>query len=181
VESWYEKYASDGFVVVGVHSPEFAFEHDTGNVSAAIARFGLTFPVALDNKLSTWSAYGNQYWPAHFLIDATGHIRAEHFGEGDYGGTEAEIRALLQEAGKSALPGETAGQSGAQGGVPIANGQTPETYLGSSREAGFQGSYPGDGTHAFQFPSKLDLNSWGLTEPGTCRLSTSPQRKRETS
>ena len=161
VEGWYQKYASDGLVVVGVHSPEFAFEHDTGNVSAAIARFGLTYPVAQDNEFSTWNAYSNQYWPAHYLIDATGHIRAEHFGEGDYDGTEADIRALLQEAGKSALPSETAGQSG-QGGAPIANGQTPETYLGSARQAGFQGSYPGDGTHAFQLPSKLDLNSWGL-------------------
>jgi cytochrome c biogenesis protein CcdA/thiol-disulfide isomerase/thioredoxin len=158
VEGWYQKYASHGFVVVGVHSPEFAFEHDTGNVSAAIARFGITYPVAQDNEFSTWNAYNNEYWPAHYLIDATGHIRAEHFGEGDYDGTEADIRALLQEAGKSALPGETAGQ----GGVPTANGQTPETYLGSSREAGFQGAYPGDGTHAFQLPSQLDLNSWGL-------------------
>jgi len=162
VEGWYQKYASDGFVVVGVHAPEFAFEHDTGNVSAAIARFGITYPVAQDNEFATWSAYGNQYWPAHYLIDATGRIRAEHFGEGDYDGTEADIRALLQEAGKSGLPGETAGQSGAQSSVPIANGQTPETYLGSARQSGFQGTYPGDGTHKFQLPSKLDLNSWGL-------------------
>ena len=162
VEGWYQKYASDGFVVVGVHAPEFAFEHDTGNVSAAIARFGITYPVAQDNEFATWSAYSNQYWPAHYLIDATGRIRAEHFGEGDYDGTEADIRALLQEAGKSGLPGETAGQSGAQSSVPIANGQTPETYLGSARQSGFQGTYPGDGTHKFQLPSKLDLNSWGL-------------------
>jgi thiol-disulfide isomerase/thioredoxin len=96
VEGWYQKYASDGFVVVGVHAPEFAFEHDTGNVSAAIARFGITYPVAQDNEFATWSAYSNQYWPADYLIDATGHIRAEHFGEGDYDGTEADIRALLQ-------------------------------------------------------------------------------------
>src|SRR5271157_1550955 len=111
VEGWYEKYASDGFVVVGVHAPEFAFEHDTGNVSAAIARYGITYPVAQDNEFATWSAYSNEYWPADYLIDATGHIRAEHFGEGDYDGTEADIRALLQQAGRSALPGETAGQS----------------------------------------------------------------------
>ena len=162
VEGWYQKYASDGFVVVGVHAPEFAFEHDTGNVSAAIARFGITYPVAQDNEFATWGAYSNQYWPAHYLIDATGRIRAEHFGEGDYDGTEADIRALLQEAGKSGLPGETAGQSGAQSGVPSANDQTPETYLGSARQSGFQGTYPGDGTHKFQLPSKLDLNSWGL-------------------
>ena len=158
VEGWYQKYASDGLVIVGVHSPEFAFEHDTGNVSAAIARFGITYPVAQDNEFSTWNAYSNQYWPADYLIDATGHIRAEHFGEGDYDGTEADIRALLQEAGKSVLPAQTAAPAGA----PIAGGQSPETYLGSARQSAFAGADPGDGTHAFQLPSKLDLNSWAL-------------------
>jgi cytochrome c biogenesis protein CcdA/thiol-disulfide isomerase/thioredoxin len=166
VEGWYQKYASDGLVVVGVHAPEFAFEHDTGNVSAAIARYGITYPVAQDNEFATWSAYSNQYWPADYLIDATGHIRAEHFGEGDYDGTEADIRALLQQAGSSALPSQTAAPAGA----PIANGQTPETYLGSDRQAGFQGPYPGDGTHAFQLPSQLDLNSWALG--GTWNVSS---------
>jgi cytochrome c biogenesis protein CcdA/thiol-disulfide isomerase/thioredoxin len=158
VEGWYQEYAADGLVIVGVHSPEFAFEHDTGNVQAAIARFGITYPVAQDNEFATWGAYNNEYWPADYLIDATGHIRATHFGEGDYDGTEADIRALLQQAGKTALPGATA----ARGGAPISNGQTPETYLGSAREAGFQASYPGDGTHAFGLPSQLDQNSWGL-------------------
>ena len=158
VEAWYQKYASEGLVIVGVHSPEFAFEHDTGNVSAAIARFGITYPVAQDNEFATWGAYNNEYWPADYLIDATGHIRAEHFGEGDYDGTEADIRALLQEAGRSALPGQTVAPAGA----PIAGGQSPETYLGSARQSSFQGAYPGDGTHAFQLPSRLDLNSWGL-------------------
>ena len=158
VEGWYQKYASDGLVVVGVHAPEFAFEHDTGNVSAATARYGITYPVAQDNEFATWSAYSNQYWPADYLIDATGHIRAEHFGEGDYDATEADIRALLQEAGSSALPGQTAAPAGA----PIADGQTPETYLGSARQASFQGDYPGDGTHTLQLPSQLDLNSWAL-------------------
>jgi cytochrome c biogenesis protein CcdA/thiol-disulfide isomerase/thioredoxin len=138
VEGWYEKYASDGFVVVGVHTPEFAFEHDTGNVSAAIARFGITYPVAQDNEFATWGAYTNEYWPAHYLIDATGHIRAVHYGEGDYDGTEADIRALLQEAGKSALPAQTP----SQGGTAIADGQSPETYLGSAR-VGLRGQLSG--------------------------------------
>jgi cytochrome c biogenesis protein CcdA/thiol-disulfide isomerase/thioredoxin len=158
VEGWYQKYASDGLVVVGVHAPEFAFEHDTGNVSAAMARYGITYPVAQDNEFATWSAYNNEYWPADYLIDATGHIRAEHFGEGDYDGTEADIRALLQEASSSALPVQTAAPVGA----PIVNGQTPETYLGSARQANFQGDYPGDGTHMLGLPSQLDLNSWAL-------------------
>jgi cytochrome c biogenesis protein CcdA/thiol-disulfide isomerase/thioredoxin len=158
VEAWYQRYAADGLVVVGVHAPEFAFEHDTGNVQAAITRYGITYPVAQDNEFATWGAYNNEYWPADYLIDATGQIRAEHFGEGDYDGTEADIRALLQEAGKTALPGATA----AQGGAPIGNGQTPETYLGSARQSGFMGDYPGDGTHSLQTPTQLDQNSWAL-------------------
>jgi cytochrome c biogenesis protein CcdA/thiol-disulfide isomerase/thioredoxin len=158
VEGWYQKYAAAGFVVVGVHAPEFAFEHDTGNVSAAIARFGITYPVAQDNEFGTWHAYNNQYWPADYLIDATGHIRDSHFGEGDYDKTEANIRALLKEAGISALPTASA----ANGGVPIGGSQTPETYLGSARAAGFQGTYPSDGTQTLAFPARLDRNAWGL-------------------
>jgi cytochrome c biogenesis protein CcdA/thiol-disulfide isomerase/thioredoxin len=158
LESWYQKYAADGFVIVGVHSPEFAFEHDTGNVEAAIARFGITYPVAQDNEFATWSAYNNVYWPAHYLIDANGNIRAEHFGEGAYAETEAQIRALLAQAGDTALP--TATPSGGQ--VPIAAGQTPETYLGSERESRYAGSYPGDGTFDLQFPAQLSSNTWAL-------------------
>jgi hypothetical protein len=94
LENWYQKYAAEGFVIVGVHSPEFAFEHDTGNVQAAIARFGITYPVAQDNEFKTWAGYTNEYWPAHYLIDAGGNIRSEHFGEGDSAKTESEIRAL---------------------------------------------------------------------------------------
>jgi cytochrome c biogenesis protein CcdA/thiol-disulfide isomerase/thioredoxin len=158
LESWYQTYAADGFVIVGVHSPEFAFEHDTGNVQAAIARFGINYPVAQDNQFATWSAYNNEYWPAHYLIDANGNIRAEHFGEGGYAETEAEIRALLDEAGKTALPSATP----AAGQVPIAAGQTPETYLGSDRASDYDGSYPGDGTFDLTFPAQLSNNGWAL-------------------
>ena len=158
VEGWYQKYAGDGFVVVGVHAPEFAFEHDTGNVAAAISQFGITYPVAQDNEFQTWNAYSNQYWPADYLIDANGHIRSEHFGEGDYAKTESEIRALLAEAGKAALPSSTP----ADAPVPIAGSQTPETYLGSERAAGFEGGYPGDGSHALTFPAQVSDNDWAL-------------------
>ena len=158
LESWYQKYAAEGFVIVGVHAPEFAFEHDTGNVQSAIARFGITYPVAQDNEFKTWGAYSNEYWPAHYLIDANGNIRAEHFGEGAYAETEAQIRALLAEAGQAALPTSTTGD----GPVPIANGQTPETYLGSGRASDFAGSYPGDGAHDLTFPASLQTNEWAL-------------------
>jgi cytochrome c biogenesis protein CcdA/thiol-disulfide isomerase/thioredoxin len=158
LESWYQKYAAEGLVIVGVHAPEFAFEHDTGNVQSAIAQFGITYPVAQDNEFKTWGAYSNQYWPAHYLIDANGNIRAEHFGEGAYAETEAQIRGLLAEAGQAALPTSTTGD----GPVPIANGQTPETYLGSGRASDFAGSYPGDGAHDLTFPASLQTNEWAL-------------------
>ena len=148
VEAWYRKYAAYGLVVVGVHTPEFAFEHDTSNVQAAIARFGITYPVAQDNGYRTWTAYNNGYWPADYLIDARGNIRASSFGEGDYDTTEAEIRSLLTEAGATSLP--AAGSPASP--PPIRNDQTSETYLGSRLTQGkTQASFPaflGDGSHA---------------------------------
>ncbi|MGZ6314081.1 MAG: cytochrome c biogenesis protein DipZ, partial [Candidatus Limnocylindrales bacterium] len=135
VESWYQKYASQGLVIVGVHTPEFAFEHDAGNVAAAIARFGITYPVAQDNEYATWNAYANEYWPADYLIDATGHIRNAHFGEGDYVQTEDEIRALLAAAGGSTTALPAAATSAPT--PPITQSQTLETYLGTSRARQF--------------------------------------------
>jgi len=99
VESWHEKYKDQGLVVVGVHTPEYAFEHDTGKVTAAIAQYGLHYPVAQDNSYATWNAYGNQYWPAFYLIDKQGRVAYSHFGEGGYAETEAAIRAQLSKAG----------------------------------------------------------------------------------
>ena len=159
VEGWYQKYAADGLVVVGVHAPEFAFEHDTANVTAAIARFGITYPVAQDNEFKTWGAYNNNYWPADYLIDAGGHIRETHFGEGDYAKTEASIRALLAEAGSTALP--TPGSSAAA--PPFGNGQTPETYLGSDRSNSLagRGSAPA-GTGKFDLPGQLPDDTFAL-------------------
>jgi cytochrome c biogenesis protein CcdA/thiol-disulfide isomerase/thioredoxin len=159
VESWYQRYAADGLVIVGVHTPEFAFEHDTGNVTAAIARFGITYPVAQDNEFKTWGAYSNQYWPADYLIDAGGHIRETHFGEGDYAKTEASIRALLAEAGSAALP--TPGTSSAA--PPFGSGQTPETYLGSDRSSSLanRGSTPA-GTGSFTLPGQLPDDTFAL-------------------
>lgn len=95
LKSWYDKYKDKGFVIIGVHSPEFAFEKDTDNVEAAVKRFDIEYPVAQDNKFETWKAYDNQYWPAKYLINQQGDIVYTHFGEGDYEGTENAIRALL--------------------------------------------------------------------------------------
>jgi thiol-disulfide isomerase/thioredoxin len=99
VTGWYEKYKDQGFVIIGVHTPEFAFEHDTANVEQAIKRFSIAYPVAQDNDYATWQAYNNRYWPAEYLIDARGHLRLVHFGEGNYTETEAAIQELLAEAG----------------------------------------------------------------------------------
>ncbi|MFL9867891.1 thioredoxin family protein [Paraburkholderia fungorum] len=97
VKTWNQKYKDQGLVVVGVHTPEYPFERDTDKVKAAIKRFDITYPVAQDNRYATWRAYDNQYWPAFYLVDKKGHVVYTHFGEGDYGQTEAQIKALLAE------------------------------------------------------------------------------------
>ncbi|MBN3804029.1 thioredoxin family protein [Paraburkholderia sp. Ac-20336] len=95
VKSWNQKYKDQGLTVIGVHTPEYPFERDTGNVKTAIKRLGISYPVAQDNQYATWNAYNNQYWPAFYLIDKKGQIVYSHFGEGDYAQTEAKIQALL--------------------------------------------------------------------------------------
>src|SRR3989338_897427 len=98
LKAWDEKYRSQGLVIIGVHSPEFAFEKDPANVEQAIRDLGIAYPVAMDNQYAIWNAYKNEYWPAHYLIDAQGRIRDQHFGEGKYQETEQMIRSLLKEA-----------------------------------------------------------------------------------
>ena len=101
VNRWAAAYRDQGLVVVGVHTPEFAFERTPTSVQTAMRRHGVKHPVALDNDYATWKAYGNQYWPAHYLIDGRGRIRYRHFGEGDYDRTEAAIRTLLARPGRA--------------------------------------------------------------------------------
>src|SRR6185295_17899833 len=134
VESWDTDYRKDGLTVIGVHSPEFAFEKDAGNVADAIVRDGIHYPVVQDNDLGTWNAFGNQYWPAKYLIDADGRIRYAHFGEGSYGQTEAAIRSLLAEAGAGRL-GAAAKPGAVERADPML--RTPETYLGTARAEGW--------------------------------------------
>jgi cytochrome c biogenesis protein CcdA/thiol-disulfide isomerase/thioredoxin len=129
VRAWYDRYRDRGLVVVGVHTPEFGFEKDAGNVAAAIRQNGLRYPVVQDNDYGTWNAYGNQYWPAKYLIDEHGEVRYTHFGEGDYAKTETAIRSLLEEARGGALGRPTH----AHAQVPAAGVGTPETYLGYAR------------------------------------------------
>ena len=158
LRAWDERYRDRGLVIVGVHTPEFAFEKDTGNVRDAIARSELRYAVAQDNDYGTWDAWGNQYWPAKYLIDATGDVRYAHFGEGDYGATEEAIRSLLEEAGSNDL-GRAAGAQ--PGEVP--GEATPETYLGSARAERWV-QPPRPGTHPYGgAPAHLDEFALGGT------------------
>src|SRR5215217_6839235 len=135
VKAWDEKYRKDGLVVIGVHAPEFAFEREPANVQRAIKDLGIRYPVALDNNYVLWRALKNNYWPAHYFVDARGHIRYHHFGEGDYEGSERAIRQLLAEAGRApagqAMPAVEA--SGAQAAAAIRDIRSPETYIGYAR------------------------------------------------
>src|ERR1700722_15365185 len=168
VESWYRKYKDHGLVVIGVHAPEFAFEKDPSNVRRAVADLKIDYPVALDNDYAIWQAFNNQYWPAHYFIDATGHIRAHHFGEGNYDESEQTIRTLLTEAGQTGLPPPGMGGAkavGVQAPPDEAHDQSPETYVGYRRADNFAspGGFAQDQAHVYTAPSALKLNQWALS------------------
>ena len=135
VRAWAEKYKDQGLVVIGVHAPEFAFEKNVDNVRAAIASLRITYPVAIDNDYAIWRAFNNQYWPAHYFIDAKGRIRHHHFGEGDYAGSERVIQQLLAEAGEPAALGDlvSVSASGAEAAPDLDEVRSPETYIGYER------------------------------------------------
>ena len=133
LKAWDEKYRKDGLTIVGVHTPEFPFERDASNVQEAIDTNGIKYPVAQDNDQATWNAYGNQYWPAEYFIDAKGNVRYVHFGEGEYGEKEEVIRKLLAEAGMK-VPGK---ETNVKAVEPSKTVTTPETYLGAARAERF--------------------------------------------
>ena len=133
LKAWYATYHPKGLVIIGVHTPEFAFEHVTSNVRAAVKRLGIRYPVVQDNNFKTWDNYANQYWPAEYLIDKQGHVRHTHFGEGEYGQTESLIRRLLGDNGRSARSLADTTPTGLL---------TPESYLGYARLANYVGTTP---------------------------------------
>jgi len=143
--AWDKTYRKDGLTIVGVHSPEFPFEKDAGNVEEAIERNGIHYPVVQDNDLATWSAYGNQYWPSEYFVDARGRVRFAHYGEGEYGEKEKIIRELLAEAGRPVAKHD----SGARGIEASAGVTTPETYLGAARAERFTNPMLSPGSHDF--------------------------------
>jgi cytochrome c biogenesis protein CcdA/thiol-disulfide isomerase/thioredoxin len=165
VRAWAEKYKDQGLVVIGVHAPEFAFEKNVDNVKKAVSDLKITYPVAIDNDYAIWRAFNNQYWPAHYFIDAEGRIRHHHFGEGDYEGSERAIRQLLGEAGKTNLSAGVVAvnASGAEAAADMKDVQSPETYIGYDRAENFVS--PGGSVHDFSHVyvmGMLRLNEWGL-------------------
>lgn len=164
LEKWYAAYQNKGLVIVGVNTPEFAFEHNPANVAAAVARDGIHYPVALDNNYDTWNAYDNDSWPADYLIDKSGNIRYVSLGEGDYPQTEQAIQLLLGIHAPLKTPKSV---------VPIAQNQTPETYFGTNRDQDYVGSSAlNGGISSFTPAASLDQNQWTLG--GSWNIGTQP-------
>jgi len=155
LNAWYNTYRADGFVIIGVHAPEFAFEQVPENVQKAVTADGIKYPVALDNGFETWKAYANNYWPAKYLIDKDGRVRYTQFGEGDYDVTESKIRQLLGESAST----KPMVQVTADG--PGSTNQTPETYLGTEREERYVGK-PGLGGGSTYTEASVGANEWTL-------------------
>jgi cytochrome c biogenesis protein CcdA/thiol-disulfide isomerase/thioredoxin len=167
LKAWDAAYRKYGLTIVGVETPEFAFEHAASNVKDAIEQFGLRYPVVQDNEMGTWNAYGNQYWPADYLIDANGDVRYAAAGEGDYAQTETAIRSLLAEAGAN-----VGGMAHPTGVITPSEVATPETYLGTNRAQGWRDG-PHQGTHDYGAPpTRLGLNEFAFS--GTWNIASQP-------
>ncbi len=158
VEAWYRAYHDAGFEVVGVHTPEFAFEHVASNVVAAARSLGVKYPIAIDNDYGTWNAYSNQYWPAEYLIDAGGNIRHVVFGEGDYASTEKLIRQLLTAAHPATRLGKDTGVADMTPAEP----QTPESYLGYAHAQNAAQALVQDRTVNYQLPQAVQPDTFAL-------------------
>jgi cytochrome c biogenesis protein CcdA/thiol-disulfide isomerase/thioredoxin len=166
VRAWAEKYKSAGLIVLGVHTPEFAFEKDLDNVKRAVSDLKITYPVALDNDYKIWKGFSNSFWPADYLVDATGKIRNHHFGEGKYDETEQQIQDLLKERdGKLSVTGLVKVSATGAEAPPDTDVQSPETYVGYDRADSFlpPGGLKQDAAHVYSAPKHLELNQWGLT------------------
>ncbi len=170
LKAWYQKYKDQGLVIVGVHTPEFAFEHTQSNVEAAAQQFGLTYPIVLDNEYKTWGAFQNEYWPREYLIDIDGYIVHDHAGEGDYDETEKAIQQALAERAKRLGTGAVSTSTIAPPAPDLSSIQSPETYFGSNRNQylgnGNQGT---TGAQMFVLPTSINPNTlylggtWNIT------------------
>jgi Thioredoxin like C-terminal domain/AhpC/TSA family len=167
VRAWSETYADQGLVVIGVHTPEFSFEHDPENARRALAEMHVEFPIALDSDYAVWNAFTNHYWPALYLIDAGGRIRHHRFGEGDYERSEKMIQQLLTDAGAEHADREIADVVGTGPEAPADWEQleSPETYVGFRQARSFAspGGIAAEQSRVYQVPDRLAPNEWALS------------------
>jgi thiol-disulfide isomerase/thioredoxin len=173
VRAWAEKYKDQGFVVVGAHTPEFEFEKNVDNVRRAVHEMRIAYPVAIDSDYAVWRAFGNNAWPAIYLIDAQGRVSYRHLGEGEYERTERMIRQLLAEAGKT-VPGSdfvAPEGRGVEAAADWASLRSPETYASAERAGNF--ASPGGPVvgkpRAYAAPARLAVNHWALAGDWTMR------------
>jgi thiol-disulfide isomerase/thioredoxin len=167
VREWASKYKDRGLIVIGVHTPEFPFEHQLENVKVATKEMGITYPVATDNNFEIWNSFQNEYWPALYLIDAKGQIRYQKFGEGDYQESERQIQQLLKETSAKNIPGKTVDlqPSGFEVAADWKNLKSPENYVGYTRTQGFASpeQVVADKQSLYSPPKQLNLNQWALS------------------
>jgi len=166
VEGWAAKYKNNGLVVIGVHTPEFAFEKERANVEKAVRDLKIGYPVAIDSDYRIWQAFSNHYWPAHYFIDGKGRIRYHHFGEGEYDESERVIQQLLKENGATSLSAGVINvtASGAEAAADNKNVGSPETYVGYKRAGNFASAEPvaKDSRKTYSAQPRLSLNQWAL-------------------
>ncbi|KMO42769.1 cytochrome C biogenesis protein [Methylobacterium variabile] len=165
LRAWAERYREQGLSVIGIHAPEFAFEHDIGNVAAAIRRFALPYPVAVDNEFRLWRGLRNSYWPALYVVDTQGRIRHHQFGEGGYARSEAAIQALLAESAGGRAPDEGTTRTraaGVEAAPDLAHLGSSETYLGSDKAANFASPERMSSGPRTYTPGRPGLNEWSL-------------------
>ena len=166
VRAWAEKYQNHGVVVIGVHAPEFSFEHDLENVRRVAQDMRVSYPIAIDNDFAIWRAFTNHYWPSLYLVDAQGHLRYHHFGEGAYELSEMLLQHLLAEAGIGGITDDLVSveASGAEAAADWDSLRSPETYVGDARTEHFasRGGVVLDKRHRYAAPERLRLNHWAL-------------------
>jgi cytochrome c biogenesis protein CcdA/thiol-disulfide isomerase/thioredoxin len=167
MEAWSEKYKNDGLVVIGVHTPEFAFERDPANVKKAVQDLKIMYPVAIDSNYGIWKAFSNEYWPAHYFIDAKGNIRFHHFGEGGYDESEKVIQELLKEKDSTLQVSGLVQVTGAGtlAAADTSNEQSPETYVGYARQQNYASpeTIEKEQPRRYTAPGRLHVNQWGLS------------------
>lgn len=168
LRAWDARYKASGLVIIGVHTPEFNFEKNPANIQKALLKFGITYPVAVDSERRIWDAFHNQYWPAHYFIDAKGRVRYHHFGEGNYAESERWIQELLKERKDATQPPSGAlplQASGAEIAADNAALASPETYIGYQRAERFSssGGLRHDRAQVYLAPSSLKRNQWAFS------------------